>query len=152
MARDGQLPGNGQFVAMDFDPGLHQPGLRARQRACEKFTAVDGELRLLALILGVDVRQVVLLSVEEIHSNQDAVETADRGHEGLLQKNRGWPSSRARRLGPIRRWLRLRGSTIQPRNVRLNKAKVRPQATFACASSKRGVVSLLKPWYVPGYL
>ena len=34
--------------------------------------------------------------------------------------------------------------------VRLNNATVRPQANFAAASSKRGVVSLLKPCCVPG--
>ena len=56
------------------------------------------------------------------------------------------------RLSPILRYLRMNGLGRQPRKVRLNKAKVRPQASFACASSKRGVVSLLKPWYVPGYL
>ena len=42
-------------------------------------------------------------------------------------------------------------STDQPRSVRLNSATVRAQACFAAGSSKRGVVSLLKPCCVPGY-
>ena len=33
----------------------------------------------------------------------------------------------------------------------LKKSSVRPQASCAAAASKRGVVSLLKPCWVPGY-
>ncbi len=37
------------------------------------------------------------------------------------------------------------------RKVRLNSATVRSHASFAAPGSKRGVVSLLKPCWVPGY-
>ena len=61
----------------------------------------------------------------------------------------------ARRRGaagwPIALCARVRaGQLSYARNVRLNKASVLPQATFACASSNLGVVSLLKPCCVPG--
>ena len=128
---------------MNLDPGLHQPGLRARQSTSQQFATVDGELRLLALILGVDMGQVVLLGIEEIHSNQNAVETADRGHDGAGSQNRDRSFSSSARLTA-------NGNGDYARNVRLNKAKVRPQANFAAASSNRGVVSLMKPCSVPG--
>jgi len=60
-AVDGHLPRCRQLVLVDFDPRLHEARLRARQRTGEQFAAVDGELRLLPLVLRVDMRQVVLL-------------------------------------------------------------------------------------------
>ena len=58
---------------------------------------------------------------------------------------------------PVLRYLRTNGFGLRylspnghARNARLNKAKVRPHASFAAASSNRGVVSLLKPCSVPG--
>lgn len=65
---------------MDLDPGLHHAHLCAWKHAGQQLAAVDGELSLLPLILRVNVGQVVLLGVEEVHADQDAVEAADGGH------------------------------------------------------------------------
>lgn len=53
--------------------------------AGEKLAVVDRELRMLPLVLGVDVRHMVLISVEEVHPDQDAVEAADEGHRAIVQ-------------------------------------------------------------------
>ena len=50
------LPSRSQFILMKFDPSLHQPDLPSRQFASQDFAGFDGELCLLPLILGVDVR------------------------------------------------------------------------------------------------
>jgi hypothetical protein len=72
------------------------------------FAAVDGELRLPALVLRVNVRQVVLLRVEEVHPDQDAVEAADRGHSGGTGKGSLFRYRRSAatslQLGPAFSW------------------------------------------------
>ena len=73
------------------------------------------------------------------------------GGAGCASARAGLPTARSgRSFDRLRTIGAARARGAQTRNVRLNNAKVRPHATFACASSKRGVVSLLKPCCVPG--
>ena len=67
---------------MQFNPGLNQAGLAARQGTGEQITTGNIKLRLMTLILCMDVWHVMLFSVKKIHADQDAVEAADGGMAG----------------------------------------------------------------------
>ena len=65
LPRDSQGPSGRQFIAPNFEPSLHQASLCARQVARQYLAVVDVELRLRALVDGVDMRQVMLIGVEK---------------------------------------------------------------------------------------
>ena len=87
---------------MQFNPGLNQAGLAARQGTGEQITTGNIKLRLMTLILCMDVWHVMLFSVKKIHADQDAVEAADGGH-GRWSVDCG---------GGAHRWWAIRDSSI----------------------------------------
>lgn len=70
---------------MDFDPRLSQLHLGRWQASAEAGAVVDGYRGHKLPILGMDMRPLVLLIiVEVVHQDQDAVEHRDGGHGNLL--------------------------------------------------------------------
>lgn len=65
---------------MDFYPGDDQPHFGSWQRATENGAGLDIEYGHLALILGMNMRLVMLLRITEVHSDDDAKEHAEYRH------------------------------------------------------------------------
>jgi hypothetical protein len=70
---DSELPIGLQFVPMQFDPCLNQAQLFAGQLTGKNFGLLNPDRRLELSIFGVDVRQIVMLAVEQVHANDDAI-------------------------------------------------------------------------------
>ncbi|AGX88479.1 hypothetical protein Cenrod_2421 [Candidatus Symbiobacter mobilis CR] len=69
---------------MKFYPRLHQTQLLAGQFTCKNFTVAKANLRLEFSVSGMNVRQVVVLVVEQVQADDDAVEHRNDWHVVFL--------------------------------------------------------------------
>ena len=69
---------------MEFYPRLHQTQLLARQVAGKNLTVSKTDGRLELGVFGVNVRQVVVLVIDPVQADDDAVEHGNDGHVVLL--------------------------------------------------------------------
>jgi hypothetical protein len=81
---DSEFPIRHQFIAMKFYPCLHQAQLLTGQFTRKNFTISEGNGRLELGLFGVNVRQVVVLIVDQVQADDDAVEHGNDGHVVLL--------------------------------------------------------------------
>lgn len=69
---------------MDFDPGLDEFEFGFLETAFEEFAFGDGKDGFVVLVFDVDVWALMLLVVEVVHHDDDAVEHRDGWHFGFL--------------------------------------------------------------------
>src|SRR3989339_1387503 len=84
LAADCEFPVCQQFVTMKFYPCLHQTQLLARQVTGKNLTVSKAYGCLELGVFCVNVRQVVVLVVDQVQTDDDAVEHGNDGHAVLL--------------------------------------------------------------------
>ncbi len=69
---------------MEFYPRLHQTQLLARQVTGKNLAVTNADGRLELGVSGVNVRQIVVLVVDQVQTDDDAVEHGNNGHGVVL--------------------------------------------------------------------
>ncbi len=77
---DSEFPIGHQFISAQFDPCLNEAQLLAWHLTGKDFGISNTDRCLELSISGVDVRQIVMLAVEQVHANDDAVKHRNDRH------------------------------------------------------------------------
>ena len=80
LAVDGKLPVSYKFITMKFNPGLNEAELLLRKVTRDEFPITDADCSFKLRVSCVDMRKVVMLIVDEIHSNYDPIEHRNYRH------------------------------------------------------------------------
>jgi predicted ATPase len=84
LATDSEFPIGYEFISMEFYPRLHQTQLFARHVTGKNFAIANAYGRLKLGVSGVNVRQIVVLVVDQVQTDDDAVEHGNYGHGVVL--------------------------------------------------------------------
>ncbi len=79
-----EVPITQQFCAVDLHPRLDQALLRPREAATQALQRIDREHGRMLLIVRMEMRPVMRFTGFEEHSNNDAEESRELGHEAKL--------------------------------------------------------------------
>jgi hypothetical protein len=80
LARCGQLPVSDQGIPVQLYPRLHQSQLLSRQISREQLAIRNRQRSLKLRVLGMDMGQVVVGIINQIHSDDNAVKHRQNGH------------------------------------------------------------------------
>ena len=77
-----------QFCPVNFGPGINEPELRLGKAAAQTLVCVHSEYGRLILLVGVEVRLMMLTARFDEHPNDDPEEARELGHARTLASSR----------------------------------------------------------------